>query len=41
MLPVGNCPLFKESLEDYMRTAGTHYKTLAVSISTHMLTAPC
>ena len=27
----GNCPLFKEGLEDYMQTAGTHYKTLAVS----------
>ena len=27
----GGCPLFKESLETYMATAGTHYRTASVS----------
>ena len=27
----GNCPLFKEALETYMATAGTHYRTASVS----------
>ena len=37
----GFCPLFKEALETYMATAGTHYRTASVSTPTPQCCQDC